>query len=308
MNYLSLFDGLSGCRIVAEKCNLPITKYYASEIDENSIKVSKHHFPDIIHVGDVRFLNAVDFIDVDIIAGGSPCTNLSFMGKRQGMITETNVEVTTLEQYHKLKEEEFQFIGQSYLFWEYVRLYKEINELRKQNGKKELYFFLENVKMAVKWNSIFSKVLKTKPLYINSSTVSAQSRERLYWTNLPKPTIEDKGIKLENVIPDAVHGVGFRGRKRGDKWEYPMTSRYNFKSNCIVTVLGNKSKDGKCNGTGFYITKTGEVERFTIEDAEQLQGLPKGHTNVGISQTSREKMIGNGWNIPTIELFFQSLK
>lgn len=307
MNYLSLFDGSSGCRIAAQRCNLPINKYFASEVCVDAIKVSTHHFPDTIHVGDVRNLKAEDFIDVDIITGGSPCTNFSFMGKRQGMKTTSNIEVTTLKQYLKLKNEGFEFVGQSYLFWEFVRLYNEINELRIGVGKKPLLFFLENVRMNKKWEGIITKTLKTNVLKINSSLVSAQSRERLYWTNLPKPNIKDKGIKLETINPEALHGVGFRGRKIGGKWTYPMSSSYNFKSNCIVTDLGSKSKDGVYYGTGFYLTKNGNIERFTVEEAELLQGLPKGYTNVGISNTSRVKIIGNGWNIDTIEQFFKKL-
>jgi hypothetical protein len=118
------------------------------------------------------------------------------------------------------------------------------------------------------------------------------------------------GIKLNDVIKDAVNGVGFRGRKVDGQWTYPKTVRNDNKSNCLVTILGSQSKkDGKCYGTGFYQDKKGNVKQLTIEQAEILQGLEEGYTNVeGVSNTARIKMIGNGWSIPVTGRIFQYLK
>jgi len=102
-----------------------------------------------------------------------------------------------LKQYLKLKKEGFEFNGQSYLFWEYVRILKEI---------KPKYFLLENVKMLEKWQNIISETLGVEPVLINSSLVSAQNRKRLYWTNIAeieKP--EDKNIFLRDVINESLN-------------------------------------------------------------------------------------------------------
>ena len=124
------------------------------------------------------------------------CQNFSFSGKKQGMITKEKIEVTTLEQYLELKEQGFEFEGQSYLFWEFVRLLKEI---------KPKWFLLENVRMAKKWRDVITNALEVEPIEINSALVSAQNRRRLYWTNIPvKGLPKDKGILLKDILEDEV--------------------------------------------------------------------------------------------------------
>jgi DNA (cytosine-5)-methyltransferase 3A len=173
MIVLSLFDGISCGRVALERAGIPVTKYYASEIDKYAISVSKKNYPDIVHVGDICNLRSEDFKDVDLIIGGSPCTNLSKAGDRTGL---------------QGKE--------SRLFFEYVRLLKEV---------KPKYFLLENVNMKKEWADEISNILGVQPVKINSSLVSAQNRVRLYWTNIPNVTQpEDKGILLQDVLEEGV--------------------------------------------------------------------------------------------------------
>ncbi len=140
--------------------------------------------------------------------GGSPCQSFSFAGKRKGMSTECETEILTLEHYLELKAEGYEFEGQSYLFWEYMRLLNEV---------KPKYFLLENVIMGEKWEKILSKAIGVNAIEINSALVSAQNRRRLYWTNIgmqpmglfgdlesiiPQP--KDKGILLKDVLESEV--------------------------------------------------------------------------------------------------------
>ena len=50
-NVLSLFDGMSCGQIALNKLGIEYEGYYASEVDEYAIKVSKANFPDMIHLG-----------------------------------------------------------------------------------------------------------------------------------------------------------------------------------------------------------------------------------------------------------------
>jgi len=77
MNILSLFDGISGARIALDKLGIPVTNYYASEIDKFAIKVSKENYPDIIHLGDIKDIDASQLPHIDLLIGGSPCQDLS---------------------------------------------------------------------------------------------------------------------------------------------------------------------------------------------------------------------------------------
>lgn len=201
MNVLSLFDGMSGGQIALTELDIPIDKYYASEIDKYAMQFTIQNFPDTIQVGDVRELDINKLDKIDLLIGGSPCQSLSMAGKRKGLSTKEGIEIFDLEMYLELKENGFEFEGQSYLFWEYIRIYNDLLE-RGDNPK----FFLENVEMGKKWESVFNDILGRKGIHINSALVSAQNRRRIYWTDIhddiPQP--EDRGILLRDILEEEV--------------------------------------------------------------------------------------------------------
>ena len=201
MNVLSLFDGMSCGRITLSELGIPVEKYYASEVDKFAIKATMQNFPDTIQLGDVRELEVSRLDKIDLIIGGSPCTNLSMSGKRKGLSTKEGMEVLDLQTYLELKENGFEFEGKSYLFWEYIRIYHELIK-RGDNPK----FFLENVEMGKKWESVFNETMGRKGIHINSALVSAQNRRRIYWTDIhgdiPQP--EDRGILLKDILEEEV--------------------------------------------------------------------------------------------------------
>lgn len=201
MNVLSLFDGMSGGQIALTELDIPIDKYYASEIDKYAMQFTIQNFPDTIQVGDVRELDINKLDKIDLLIGGSQCQSLSMAGKRKGLSTKEGIEIFDLEMYLELKENGFEFEGQSYLFWEYIRIYNDLLE-RGDNPK----FFLENVEMGKKWESVFNDILGRKGIHINSALVSAQNRRRIYWTDIhddiPQP--EDRGILLRDILEEEV--------------------------------------------------------------------------------------------------------
>jgi DNA (cytosine-5)-methyltransferase 3A len=313
---LSLFAGYGGSRLSAQFAGLKIKKEYASEVNKSAIAVMKHNHPDIILVGDVRNLRPEDFLDVTLITAGSPCPDFSFCGNKKGMVTKDKkgnpIEILTLEHYVQLKEEEFEFDGESYLFWEFVRLYYGIRDLQIKMGLPVLKFMLENVKMIKKWENVISDALGVKPILFDAAVVWGQNRERLFWVDIDGVTVpEDRGITIGDLIKGADNGTGFRGREGANrKYFYPQSTRKDNKSNCLLTSLGSiTKKTGKMYGTGFYTTKRGDVKLLTISEAEILQGLDEGYTNVkGVSDTARIKMIGNGWCIPVTGHIMSFLK
>lgn len=209
---LSLFDGMSCGQIALKQLGVIPETYYASEIDKHAIGQTQLNFHNTIQLGSVVDVNVSDLKPIDLLIGGSPCQSFSFAGKMKGMSTKCEKEILSLEQYLELKEQNFEFEGQSYLFWEYVRIY---TELRKINP--EIKFLLENVLMVEKWERIISKTLDVNPIMINSALVSAQNRKRLYWTNIgmqPSGLFgemasiikqpEDKGILLKDILEENV--------------------------------------------------------------------------------------------------------
>ena len=87
----------------------------------------------------------------------------------KGTVTKESIEVTSLKKCMKLKKSGFEFDGQSYLFWEYVRVWKIV---------KPKYFFLENVRVTKKWLPMFNDAMGVEPIMINSALVSAQNRDK----------------------------------------------------------------------------------------------------------------------------------
>ena len=211
MNVLSLFDGMSCGQIALKELGIEPDIYYASEIDKFAIKQTQLNFPDTIQLGDVRNIKVADLEKIDLILGGSPCYNLSMIGKREGLSTKENIEVLSLEQYLDLKSKGIEFTGQSYLFWEFVRILEEAKKIN-----PNILFLLENVEMGKKWESVFNKAIGTQGIHINSSLVSAQSRKRIYWTNInggniPQP--KDEGLFLRDILEDEVDEHFFLSEK-----------------------------------------------------------------------------------------------
>jgi len=173
MRVLSLFDGISCARVALDRVGLPVSEYLASEIDKHAIAVSTKNYPDITRLGDVREVKDVG--PIDLLIGGSPCQDLSIAKKgRKGLDGD-----------------------RSGLFWEYVRILEEV---------KPTYFILENVASMPKADkAIITETLGVEPVMIDAALVSAQSRKRLFWTNLPQSGLPaDRGILLKDILqPDA---------------------------------------------------------------------------------------------------------
>ena len=292
MNVLSLFDGISVARYALGD---RVKTYYASEIDAKAIQIAKKNFPDTIHVGDVRTVKADSLPKIDLLIAGSPCQDLSIAKKdRKGLDGD-----------------------RSGLFWEFIRILREV---------KPSHFVLENVaSMPKDAKEIITRETGVESVMINASLVSAQSRKRLFWTNIPVVGLpEDRGIMLKDILePDTA--VDDRMAKDGKA--YCLTATYNGataknsierKQRTMVKIghIGNGDKqatrvystEGKsctlsANGggggakTGLY--DTGKIRKLTPIECERLQSLPDNYTE-GIANTHRYKCLGNAFNAEVI--------
>jgi DNA (cytosine-5)-methyltransferase 3A len=159
MNVVSLFNGMNTGRQALENIGVKVNKYYSSEIKPYAIELTQHHFPDTIQVGDVTKWREwdIDWKSIDLILSGSPCQDLSAAGKRAGING-----------------------SKSSLFFVFVDILNHIKLLN-----PNVLFLQENVGSASKLDvGIMSRALGVYPIRINSSLVTAQLRDRYYWSNI----------------------------------------------------------------------------------------------------------------------------
>lgn len=276
INVLSLFDGISCGRVALERAGLEVDKYFASEIDKHAIKVSSTNWPETIHVGDVTKLSTNDLPKIDLLIAGSPCQSLSTMGDGTGLE------------------------GKSGLFYQFVRIKDEIDPT---------YWLLENVNGLKKGVDEITKVLGVKPIRINSSLVSAQKRDRLYWTNIPNITQpQDMGINLKDILELGTPELSILtpGRARwvtSEKGQQCFDKRYAVldptKANCLTA-----RSDGSWNSN--YVTRDGQITRLTPTEYERLQTLSEGYTDC-IRTSERYKSIGNAWTVDVLAHIFKNI-
>lgn len=269
VNVLSLFDGISCGQIALEKENIKIDNYFASEIDKYAIKVTQQNYPNTIQLGDVSKIKGKDLPKIDLLIGGSPCQGFSFAGKQ------LNFEDK-----------------RSKLFFEYTRLLEET---------QPKYFLLENVIMKEKYIKVISNILKVKPVEINSNLVSAQNRNRLYWTNIVENIKQpkNKNIKLKDIIEKNINNIltdnYIEKRKKIKRWGNHFGTVQNYKSNTLCAI-------GKSD-----VLLLTDLKRFLLPiECERLQTIPDNYTNI-VSNSHRYRLIGNSWTVDIIAYIFSYL-
>jgi DNA-cytosine methyltransferase len=276
MNVLSLFDGMSCGQIALNRLGIKYDKYFASEIDEYAIKVTQHNYPETIQIGDVLNVKGSDLPKIDLIFGGSPCQGFSFAGKRLNFDD-----------------------PRSKLFFEFVRLRDEL---------KPKYFLLENVKMKKEHEDVITEHMGVEPIRINSKLVSAQSRERLYWTNIPNiEQPEDKGVLVKDILDYTIQHKILPPKTIQAQIFYAKNYKATGKAPTLTRELAHgwgKNITPKC-----YIeikAITGEDRLFTPLECERLQTVPDNYSSI-VSNTQRFNLLGNGWTVDVITHIFKNM-
>lgn len=291
MNVLSCFDGMSCGRIALERADIEVDNYYSSEIDKYAIQIANKNYPrdEVNRLGDIAKIKAESLPKIDLLIGGSPCQGFSFAGKQLNFEDE-----------------------RSKLFFEFVRLLKEC---------KPKYFLLENVKMKKEYQDVITSYLGVESILINSSVVSAQNRERLYWTNIPITSrICDKNIALKdiletdkninyidsfkNCVRKNIIGVNIHDFLKPSGFaQIPCTSGFQDHK------IGIEKSPCLRAGNSFTLIETNNkgIRTSTPIEWERLQTIPDNYTE-GVSNTQRYKMLGNGWTVDVITHIFKGIR
>lgn len=291
MNVLSFFDGISCLQLALNRAGIKYNNYYASEIKKIAIKVTQYHFPKTIQIGDITKVSYKDGIlytetgvykvgIVDLIGGGSPCQDFSLVRVNQN-------------------KSDYGLCGKkSSLFYEYLRLLKEINPR---------YFLLENVKMKKESKKQIDKYLGVEGIVINSNLVSYQNRERLYWTNIPNVQLpEDRHISFQdyketdpeecrkyklNKTPSRIR-MWNNGYGKNGKIKCCENITNANKCYCLMVKQDRAPNSGliECDDFCRYLTR---------KEIEQAQTLPIGYTDM-LSYRQMQNVCGDGWTVDVI--------
>ncbi len=309
---LSLCDGMSCGHIALDRAGIKVNKYYAAEIKDIGIKVTKDNYPDTIHIGDVNkitYKNGIlhtevrDFeTNIDIVMFGSPCQTFSIACKTDRRIG--------LEDDMK-----------SGLFLHCERILKEVNPK---------FFFMENVaSMKNDDKDFISELMGVEPYLVNADKVSPALRKRYYWTNLkPEAEIKTVDICLNDILVD-----GWSDRKkarclavidsRPNSTPVKMFHRY-YSTGFTTLIFKNKQHYKDCVkeyeklSGGKRKIAASDLDDYTgnvfngvrymyQEELERCQCVPRGYTKC-LDRNDAADVLGDGWNIDVITYFFSALK
>ena len=219
----------------------------------------------------------------DIIIGGSPCQNFSVLRATSG-----NGNVVDGLKGDKSK-----------LFYEYLRLLKEINPK---------YFLLENIRMKKESKEELDNYLGVNGMMIDSKLVSYQTRARYYWTNIPNVTSpKDKNISYQDYIDTDVYrcneATPNKTPSRIRMWNNGE-SPINTMTKCANLINADKvgcitRKQDRCPNSGMMPYK-GWCRFLTRREQELAQTLPLGYCD-HLSYNQACDVIGDGWTVDVIK-------
>lgn len=293
MIVLSLFDGMSCGQIALREIGCEPDVYYASEIDKYAIAQTQLNFPTTKQLCDILRWREwdIDWRNIDLVLAGSPCQGFSYAGKRLAF-----------------------YDPRSALFFVFVDI---LNHARKYNH--DVAFMLENVNMKRAYLRVISEYCGVLPVRINSSLVSAQNRDRWYWTNIrthreglfgelhsdiPQP--DDRHIYLRDVIEWAGVNERYYLSERGIAY---ITDKTRMRKK-FTAINGDKAMclmEGYESWNGTFIRDDVGLRKMTPVECSRLQTIPDSYT-WDCSDAQAYRMLGNGWTIDVIKHILSYIK
>ena len=278
MNVISLFNGMGTLRQALHDMNIKVNKYYSSEIKPYAIELQQHHFPEVIQVGDINNWKEwdIDWKSIDFIGSGSPCQDLSAAGNRKGLNG-----------------------NRSSLFFTFIEILEHVKKLN-----PNVLFLQENVGSANTYDvGVMSRALGVYPVRINSNLLTAQNRDRYYWTNIKTkktmfdvitdiPQPKDLNIKYQSILESGTI----------DRQKSPCILEGHYKGiykdmDKMKSFIKIRKENGFDNQ--LYSIEGDEVRNLTKTEFCRLQGFPDNYCDILTIQKSIS-LLGDGWSLPVI--------
>lgn len=327
MNVLSLCDGMSCAMLALNRAGIKVDSYFSAEIKSWAMKLQKKHYIDketkygalcdrFIQIGDVNKItyqngklqweNGAEEVKIDLVCFGSPCQSFSRAMKEDKRIGLDD----------KVR---------SGLFLECERILKEVNPE---------YFLMENVIMKKEDEDVITSMLGVKPVRINSSLVTAQMRDRLYWTNIPGIRVpEDKGIKLQDILKDGYAPLekarclmmcDSHGYYNGCNWTpsrrfhrtffkafstmiFPSEEDYKKAMAYAEELLGGRRPSRAEYYEGCDEEVFAKARYLWKEERARLQTVPEDYVE-SLTEKESADLLGDGWTVDVIANIFEGMK
>lgn len=326
MNVLSLCDGMSCAMLALNKAGIKVDNYFSAEIKSWAKNLQKRHYIDketkygsycnrFVQIGDVNKIeykgnilfweDGAEQVKIDLVCFGSPCQSFS-----RAMREEKRIGLED-----KVR---------SGLFLECARILKEVNPK---------YFLMENVIMKAEDENVISTMLGVKPVRINSSLITAQLRDRLYWTNIPGVTVpSDKGIKLQDILNDGYAPLekarclmmcDSHGYYNGCNWTpsrrfhrtffkafstmiFPSKEDYENAMAYAESLLGGRRPSRAEYYEGCDETLFAKARYLWKEERCRLQTVPEDYVE-SLSEQESADLLGDGWTVDVIADIFKGM-
>lgn len=283
MNVLSLCDGMSCGHIALDRAGINVDQYFAAEIKEIGIKVTKANYPETIHIGDVNKIHYEagvlhtengDFNvgHIDLVMFGSPCQTFSIAMKKDLRVGLQNKD-------------------KSGLFLECYRILREVNPT---------WFLMENVaRMKRDDEDFITELMGVSPIRINSKLLSPQLRDRLYWTNIPNIVMpEDRGVNFQSILTS-----GYTDREKARALlvsdSRPLKDKarmmHRYRNTGFTTIIWEEKGNDE------------SIRYMNQTELERCQTVPEGYTNC-LTRNEAADVLGDGWTVDVIAHILSYLK
>ena len=224
--YLTYATVCSGIECMSVACRgLPLKPVFFSEIEPFPCAVLKAHYPDVPNLGDMSKISVTNKTEItngtvrlvldrplDILAGGTPCQDVSVAGKRAGMQEGSGTRSSLAFDFVRLARE----LGPRFVIWENVA-----GAIDSKNAPDFLSFLraLGDCGYSLAW-----RVLDAQYVRVDGMERAVPQRRRRVW--VVGCLGADESVPAQILFePDCVAGHTAPRRRTGEGFAYSLAGR-----------------------------------------------------------------------------------
>lgn len=282
LNVVGLFAGIGGIEAGLRKSGHKAS--LLCEIDPVARAVLSRHFKDASIADDIRDLKSLPK-DIDLVAAGFPCQDLSLAGTQKGLLGAKS----------GLVEHTFRLVRRRPP--EFVLLENVLYLIKRDRGAQIRSLTDQFERMGYRWayrvvdSRGFGLPQRRQRVVVLASLGDVDPADVLFGRHVPA----DVDDAIGTILPGHCYGFYWTEGKRAVGWAHQA----------VPTVKGGSGL-GIPSPPAIFNSSSGIVGTPTIEDGERLQGFRSGWTDVKFERRpiklgKRWNMVGNAVSVPLSE-------